>query len=75
MRAPVIGGFRPRLRAWFRPRFRPPLRLRFRGPGAEIAAGPPVVWGCGPGGSLTSISLSILSAVREPLTPSGGSSS
>jgi hypothetical protein len=75
VRAPVIGGLRPQLRAWFRPRLRPPLRLQFREPGAEIAAGPPVVWVCGPGGSLTSISLSILIAVREPITYPGGSSS
>jgi hypothetical protein len=74
MRAPVIGGFRPRLRARLRPRLRPPLRLRFREPGAEIAAGPPVVWVYGTGGSLTSISLSILIAVREPITSPGGSS-
>jgi hypothetical protein len=75
MRAPVSGGFRPGLRARFRLRLRPPLRLRFRGRGAEIAAGPPVVWGCGPGGSLTSISPSTLIAVREPITRPGGSSS
>src|SRR4029077_2230728 len=71
MRAPVLAGLRP----WLRPRFRPLLRLQFRGRGAEIAAGPPAVWVCGPDDALTSISLSIPLAVREPITYSGGSSS
>lgn len=75
MRTPVLGRLRPGLRARLRPWLRPPLRLRFRGRGAEIAAGPPVVRGCGRGGSLTCISISILIAVREPVTCPGGPSS
>mgnify|MGYP001084979079 CR=1 FL=1 len=75
MRAPIPGGLCPGLRARLRPWLRLRLRLRFRGRGAEIAAGPPVVCGCGPGGALTSISLSILGAVRELITYPEGSSS
>jgi hypothetical protein len=66
---------RPWLPARLRPRLRPSLRPRFSGPGVEIAAGPLRSGLCGFVASLTSISLSILLAVREVIAHREGSPS
>lgn len=75
MTASARAGFLLWLRAQLRALLRPPFRLRLKRRTRDYAAGSLAGGDRGPGSALTSISLSISPAVREPITYPGGSSS
>jgi hypothetical protein len=75
MKATALASSPLRPRPWLQPRLRLSLRPRFNRREVEIAATPPGASVRCRGDALTSISLSILLAVREPVICHGGSSS